>query len=80
MITTIKGITLRYKNNKPFLTKLLDTSSFDSNHLKVGSVITIKSGTKYRVIEILYIDLVNNDIELLVEELNECDKEKARVN
>lgn len=68
MITVIKGITLRKKGELPFLTKLIDTSCIDSDSLKVGSIITIKNERRYKVVEILHIDLINEDIELLVEE------------
>lgn len=70
MITVIKGMTLRKKNELPFLTKLIDTSSIDSDKLEIGSIITIKNGRRYKVIDILYIDLINGDIELLVEEID----------
>lgn len=70
MITVIKGMTLRKENELPFLTKLIDTSSIDSDKLEIGSIITIKNGRRYKVIDILYIDLINGDIELLVEEVD----------
>lgn len=70
MITVIKGMTLRKENELPFLTKLIDTSSIDSDKLEIGSIITIKNGRRYKVIDILYIDLINGDIELLVEEID----------
>lgn len=70
MVTVIKGMTLRKKGEMPFLTKLIDTSAIDSDNLKVGSIITIKNERRYKVIDILYIDLVNEDIELLVEEID----------
>lgn len=70
MVTVIKGMTLRKKGEMPFLTKLIDTSAIDSDSLKVGSIITIKNERRYKVIDILYIDLVNEDIELLVEEID----------
>lgn len=44
MTTFIKGITLRYDNQLPFLTKLLDTSCVDTPHLKIGSIITNAKG------------------------------------
>lgn len=69
MTTFIKGITLRFKNGKPFLTKLLNTSCVDSYQLKVGSIITTNAKVQYRVIEIMYIDLNTQDIELIVEEI-----------
>lgn len=69
MTTFIKGITLRFKNGKPFLTKLLSTSCVDSYQLKVGSIITTNAKVQYKVIEILYIDLNSQDIELVVEEI-----------
>lgn len=71
MTAIIKGITLRRKNNdRPFLTKLLDISCLDSDQLKVGTIITTKTGMKYKVVEILNIDFTNSDIELLVKDIN----------
>lgn len=69
MTTFIKGITLRFKNGKPFLTKLLNTSCIDNNQLKVGSIITTNAKVQYKVVEILCIDLNTQDIELIVEEV-----------
>lgn len=69
MTTFIKGITLRYDNQLPFLTKLLDTSCVNTPHLKIGSIITNAKGDKFRVLKILYIDLENQDIELVVEDV-----------
>lgn len=67
---TINSIQLRYKReDKPFSVMLLNTNDINTENLQIGSIITSAINAKYKVIEILYINLQETTIDLLVEKI-----------
>ena len=70
MYKSIKGIILKTKEDKyPFCNMLVKDEAFDTEIVKIGSIVTTGDGTEYEIIDISAINLKTCDVELIVEKI-----------